>query len=177
MKNSILVVAKTIKGATFVSVRNYENKEGEISNQIFVTNIKYENCVKHDLEVIESTDVHTLGLNFSTELLDKAKEELIKSLTKPSENHSNGQKDAYTYLEKGVKQHNETGTYYITGLRVRKETIHAVEYKKVNSRELTLAKNAIKKALDFKTDKYRIFKIGNAEEINLQGVKLTKGDE
>lgn len=177
MKKSVLVVAKTIKGATFVAVNGYQNKEGEISNQTFVTNIKYENCVKHDLETIQETDVHSLGLNFPTEVLDKAKEELIKSLTKPSETHSNGQKDAYTHLGKGIKMHNETGEFYITGLRVRKKVLHAIEYKEVKSRELTLAKKAIKKALDFKTDKFRNFKIGNSEELNLQGVKLTKGDE
>ena len=108
---------------------------------------------------------------------NKAVEELIKSLTKPSEAHSNGQKDAYTHLGKGIKMHNETGEFYITGLRVRKKVLHAIEYKEVKSRELTLAKKAIKKALDFKTDKFRNFKIGNSEELNLQGVKLTKGDE
>lgn len=177
MKNSVLVVAKSIKGATFVAVRDYTNKEGEVSNQTFVTNIKYENCVKHDLEAIQNTDVHSLGLDFPSDVLDKAKEELIKSLTKPSENHSNAQKDAYTHLGKGIKMHNETGDFYITGLRVRKTVVKSIHYKEVKSRELTLAKKAIKKALDFKTDKFRNFKIGNAEELNLQGVTICKGDE
>lgn len=84
MKTNIGLAVKTIKGTSFVSVRNYENKEGEISNQTFLVGISYENLLKSDLETLQNCNVENLNLPFDLDLLKQAKDELINSILKPS---------------------------------------------------------------------------------------------
>ena len=45
-----LVVAKTIKGTSFVGVRGYENSKGEVSNQTLLVGYNYANMLKKDFE-------------------------------------------------------------------------------------------------------------------------------
>ena len=56
------VSVKNIKGTSFVGVKNYENKEGEISNQTFLVGINYENLLKTDYDKLLNFDLSTLRL-------------------------------------------------------------------------------------------------------------------
>lgn len=180
------VSVKNIKGTSFVGVKNYTNKEGECSNQTFVVGINYENLLKNDLEKLLNFDLSTLETSIDKEIVQTAYNELVDSLKKRladeetkakllAENDativaSEAQKAAYTHLAKGLKM--QDNHLYIYGLMVRKQVIKAIEYKKRNSAPKTVAKNLIKKAADLRETKYKQFKLGRLEELNIAGITI-----
>jgi|LakMenEpi03Aug12_release.lakeMendotaPanAssembly.Ray.scaffolds.fasta_scaffold179663_4 hypothetical protein len=190
-KNSVLLaVAKTIKGTTFVGVRNYENKQGEISNQTIVAGITYENCLLNDFKVLQEKQneiFETLQKNYPIELIETAFKNVYNSLEKRLSSEdvkealrlendktialSDAQKNAYKHLAKGVKLNKETLQIHIFGLVVKKTILQSIEYKETKSRELTIVQNKIKKLCQFKQDKYRNF-IFDKAELKLQGIEI-----
>ena len=51
VRNLVLeAVARTIKGASFVAVNNYENKQGEVSNYLLIAGFSRENAMKKDFK-------------------------------------------------------------------------------------------------------------------------------
>ena len=79
----LVLVAKTIKGTSFVGIKNYENKQGEVSNQTIVAGITYENCLKNDLKVLQEKQnevFETLQKDFPIELIETAYKNVYKSL-------------------------------------------------------------------------------------------------
>ncbi len=191
VKNSVVVaVAKTIKSTSFVGIRNYENKQGEVSNQTIVAGITYENCLLNDFKVLQEKQnevFETLQKDYSNELILQAYQNVYNSLEKRLSSEevkealrqqndktialSDAQIDAYTHLAKGVKQNKETLQIHIFGLVVRKQVLQAIEYKETKSRELTIVQNKIKKLCQFKQDKYRNF-IFDKAELKMQGITL-----
>lgn len=188
--NSVVAVAKTIKSTSFVGVRNYENKQGEISNQTILAGISYENCLLNDFKVLQEKQKEVFVIlqnEFSKEVIEKAYQNVFTSLEKrlSSEevkealrlendktiNLSDGQINAYKHLAKGVKMNKETLQIHIFGLVVKKTILQPIEYKETKSRELTIVQNKIKKLCNFKQDKYRTFIFDNSE-IKMQGVTL-----
>ena len=186
----LLVAAKTIKGTSFIGIRNYENKQGEISNQTIIAGITYENCLINDFKVLrENKDkvFDILQKNYSTELVETAYNNVYVSLEKRLSSDevkealrqqndktiglSDAQKDAYIHLTKGVKLHIETMQIHVFGLVVKKTVIKPIEYKETKSRELTIIQNKIKKVCEFKQDKYRNF-IFEKSEVQLQGITV-----
>ncbi len=186
----LVLVAKTIKGTSFVGINNYENKQGEVSNQTIVAGITYENCLVNDFKTLQEKQneiFETLGKEFSAELLETAYKNVYASLEKRLSSEevkealrqqndktillSDAQKDAYVHITKGIKVNKETNQIHVFGLVVRKKVLKAIEYKQTNSRELTIAQNKIKKFCEFKQDKYRSF-IFDKAEVKLQGVTI-----
>jgi len=164
--NTINLVKEALKksptGVSFISIKNYTNKDGETSNYLFNIGASYANAVKSDIETLTNLDITQHEFKQDKTIIEQARLELIESLTRPNENISNGQKEAYTTLTRGVKIHNETGYLYLYGYRVNKTVITQGTYKEVKSRPLTLAKKELKKLL--KTDKFRQFalQVGNS---------------
>ena len=186
----LLVAAKTIKGTSFIGIRNYENKQGEVSNQTIIAGITYENCLINDFKVLQENKDKVFGIlqkDYSTELVETAYNNVYVSLEKRLSSDevkealrqqndktiglSDAQKDAYIHLTKGVKLHIETMQLHVFGLVARKTVLVPIEYKQTNSRELTLVQNKIKKLCEFKQDKYRSF-IFNKAEVKLQGITV-----
>lgn len=97
-------------------------------------------------------------------VLQNAKEALIASQIAPSKARSEAQTNAYTRLANApqIKVHNQSGKIFIEGYQVSKKVIVKGTYKAVNSRPLTIAKNAIKKGM--KVSKIRQYTL---TEINL----------
>jgi hypothetical protein len=181
-----LVAVKTIKGTSFVSVRNYENKEGEVSNQTFLVGIDYAKLLKNDFETLKAFDIKPLLADHSKEVVMKAYEELLTSLAKRTAseedkeelrkandstmNRSDAQSDAYVHIAKGLKAQ---GTdLYVYGLRVKKTVLVEGTYKEVKSQEKTIVKNKIKKLAKLRENDYKQFKLGDAGELRLQGVVI-----
>lgn len=168
------VVAKSPTGVGFVSIKGYENRYGEVSNNLINVGASYENMTKKDIEYLENLDVTKIGTDIDSDIdsvtLEKARTELINSLIKPNKNRSNGQKNAYTSITSGLKVHNETGDVYVWGYRVNKTVIKAGEYPKINSRPKTIAKNIIRKGM--KTAKFTQYKVSNIEKMKLNGETL-----
>lgn len=186
----LLAVAKTIKGTSFIGVRNYENKQGEVSNQTVLAGITYENALQNDFIALQdnkNTIFEELTKQHSFELVTQAYENVFTSLEKrlsseevkqalreqndPTIKKSDAQIDAFIHLAKGVKLNKETEEIHIFGLVVKKEVLKKVDYKQTNSKELTIVQNKIKKLCQFRQDKYRSF-IFNKAELKLQGITI-----
>ena len=187
-----LVTAKTIKGTTFVGVRGYLNRYNELSNQTFLAGVSYANLLNNDLVKLTSNEVKkqvvSLYATNDKALVKKAYNELVTSLKKRTSSEkekeqlranndktiklSDAQINAYTQLAKGVKINDESNEVYVFGLMVRKTKLAEGVYPVKKSQKKTIVKNAINKISDQRQAKYRMFKVGKADEINLQGVTI-----
>lgn len=186
----LLVTAKTIKGTSFVGVRDYENKQGEVSNYTINVGITYENVLKNDFNSLKEKQnliIEKLEKDYELILIEKAYKEIYTSLEKRlsdeqikeqlrAENdktiaQSDAQINAYISLAKGVKLHKDSLQLHVFGLVVKKTILQPIEYKQTNSRELTIVKNKIEKICEFKQSKYRTF-IFNKAEVKMQGITL-----
>lgn len=186
----LIVVAKTIKGTSFVGIRTYENKQGEISNYTINAGISYENVLIHDftnLKDMQSDVISILKKSYPIAVIEQAYKELYDSLEKRlsdeqtkaklrAENdetikRSDAQINAYIQLAKGVKLNKESLQLHVYGLIVRKTVLKPIEYKQVRSRELTIVKGKIENLCKFKQSKYRTF-IFNKGEVKMQGIEI-----
>lgn len=175
------IIAKFIllNGSNFVGIRGYENSKGEIANHVVIADFNYGNAVEKDLAKLQGAteaDVQNIAKEgFSADLVKQAIQKLADSFIKNSNpetasNQSIAQKDTYTKVTNSIKIHNETGQIYIYALGHSKVVVQKGEYKEKNSRELTLAQNAVKKYFDLTTAKYRNFIV---DENQLESVRIT----
>jgi hypothetical protein len=158
-------------GVSLVSIRSYTNKSGEISNNRINIGASYEKAVEKDIEFLKNLDVTTIeGRKSDVITLEKNRIALIEAFIKPNENRSNGQKEAYIHICKGLKVHIETGAIYIYGLRVAKEVLVQGEYKSVKSSSDTIAKNELRKLL--KSGKFTQYVINEIESVKANGEEM-----
>jgi hypothetical protein len=170
--------AGKIEHPRFVSIRNYENKQGEIANYLINLGVSYEHLLQEDLIVLSFLSPQDFDFPANVEPHSSdAYDELIKSLEKNVSNDksehtkmSQVQSDTYSKLVPNVKYHNETGQIYIVGLLVKKTIIRPGNYKQVNSRPKTIAKNIMRKTL--KSTKYRQFILSNINTMRINGKEL-----
>lgn len=186
----LLVTAKTIKGTSFVGIRDYENKQGEISNYTVNAGISYENVLIHDFNNLKNKQteiVAVLKKSYPIAVVEQAYSEVYNSLEKRLSDEqtkaklrsegdetiarSDAQINAYISLAKGVKLHKDTMQLHVFGLVVKKTVLKPIEYKQTKSRELTIVKNKIEKLCEFKQSKYRTF-IFNKADVKMQGVEI-----
>ena len=190
-KRQVVLIAKTIKGTSFVGLRNYESSSsGEVSNQTILVGIDYSKVLQNDLNVLrlKKDEIFAeLSKEISAELLAQAYDNVLSSLVKRTASEeekeilrlandktiilSDAQSNAYSTLAKGVRLHQESNTIHISGLAIRKEVLVKGEYKETKSRDLTIAQERIKKFCEFKELKFRNFKFNNGE-VKIQGVTI-----
>jgi len=166
-------VSKSITGVSFVSIRNYKNAIGEVSNYLINVGIRYEVAKAKDIAFLENIVLSNYVFKSSIELIEKARLILIEAFIKPNEARSNGQIDAYTTIFAGVKVHNETGVIYVYGYKESKTIIIQAdekEPKKDTRSELTKAKDELRKLL--KTGKFTQYAIGEGNTIKGNGETL-----
>ena len=165
-------IEKSITAVSFVSVRNYTNKNDETANYLFNLGVNYEKAIQDDIKFLQNLDVTTLtDVKSSVADLAIAKAQLIESFISPNENRSNGQKNAYTPIGlKGLKVHNESGLLYVWGFLQNKTVTVKGTYKEVKSSNITIAKNELKKLL--KSGKFRMFSIAIGNTIKASGETL-----
>ena len=186
MIKMIVALFSNLNGASFVGIKGYESKtSGEIANHVVIANFSYGNAVDKDLAKLDNAnddDVLAIATKsgFTVELIKTAIAKLAESFRKNQNpetrsNQSIGQEDAYIQITNSIKYHIATGTIHIYALAVSKDVLVEGEYKIVNSRDLTLAQNAVKKYFNFSTSKYRNF-IVNPDQlsgVNISGEKIT----
>lgn len=188
-QNNVIAIGKTFKGSTFVGT-TYRNSQGELSRQLIVSGITYENLLVNDFNSLQANQnvvFSTLEKSYSIDLITLAYNNVFSSLEKRLSSdetkaklladkdstivRSQAQKDAYTHLAKGIKVHNDTNEIHVFGLVVKKRVLEAVEYKETKSKELTIVQNKIKKLCEFKQSKYKTF-IFQQGEFKMQGLTL-----
>jgi hypothetical protein len=186
----LLVTAKKIKNNHFVGVRDYVNKQGEKSNYLINSGVSYLKILNDDLKSLTDNKkaiFETLEKSYPTELITTAFDNVLTSLNKRLSDEvtkeklraegdktitqSDAQIDAYINLATGVKLHKDSLKIHVYGLVVRKTILEPIEYKKVNSRDLTIVQNKIKKLANFKQDSYRTF-IFEKAEVKMQGITI-----
>jgi hypothetical protein len=162
----------------FVSIRNYQNKNDEVSNYLINLGINYKDLQREDLALLsflssEDFNFPTIAQPFANDAYNELIESLIKNIDKDIENHttmSKAQLDTYTTIAPNVKIHNETEEIYITGYIIRKTIITPGNYKARNKRPKTIAKDTIRKV--FKASQYRQFILKKIGTIRLNGLEL-----
>lgn len=176
VKNLVKTFANLRPSSTFLSIKEYQNNDGEVSNFGLVFHVSYLTLLNKSLAIAEK-------FNPSNELESQAKLEILQSLknsidkvkTTPIEEVD----DAYHHFAddagnfvKGVKLHKNTGELHLYGYQIHKEVLIPGVYKKVNSKPLTLAKRAIEKQLPVK--KWRQFKLTPEKfrEIKVEGIVI-----
>lgn len=154
------------RGTQFISVRGYENSEGEIANFVLNVGSKYENAKKKDIAKLQA--ILKEG-KFENDLQKQAVEELLQSMITPNENRSKGQTETYETIEgfPMLKRHIVTRDLYIYGQRISKKVLVKGNYKTVNSRPLTIEKDKVRK--DLRTSKLRLIKLGKEDQIKVNG--------
>jgi hypothetical protein len=140
-----IVACKTINGTSFVGVRNYTNKQGEVSNQTFLVGINFIKMLENDLTKLEGFEIKPLFAEYDKEVVIKAYSELLTSLAKRTASEvekevlransdktiaqSDAQRDLYTPLAKGLKMkvdEDNVKFLYLSGLSVRKEVLESI---------------------------------------------------
>ena len=179
MSIQIIIKVKKINGTSFVGVRNYTNKYGEVSNQTFLVGFSYANMLKKDLEKLTSfalkRQVVAMFANNDKQLVKKAymekrtaseeEKEKLRANNDSTIKSSDSQKKAYTNISKGLKAKNES--LYIYGLCVRKKVLVKGNYPKTNRQQKTIVKNTIKNLAMLRGLKYKNFQLGKLEEMKL----------
>ena len=161
---------KSVTGVSFVSIRNYTNKFGEVSNNLINVGANYEKAKQKDIAFLENINFSDYEFKSNLSLLDEARKVLIASFIKPDENRSNGQINTYTHIVSGVKVHNETGVLYVYGYRENKQILTNGEYPIVKSKPLTIAKDELRKLL--RTGKFTQYALEIGNEIRANGETL-----
>jgi hypothetical protein len=156
-------INKSKNKITYIAVNNYTNSANEKSNNLINIGIKYENQKNKDIEFLKNLDIQSIPFHSSLIDIEKARIALIESFLKPNVNRSNGQKNAYYTINSCIKVHVETGEVYIYGYRENKTILIEGEYKEVDSKPLTIAKNELRRLL--KTNKFKYFKLSNLETL------------
>jgi len=182
MKNTKELINKfqSLKGVSFISLNNYKSKStGEIANHIINVNLSVYNAKQTDFEKLSNCNDENLKeiagkSNIAIEVCKLALQELLSSAEKnlskdPDERstQSKAQSDTYINLTPAIRLHKETCELHIFGQAINKTVLVKGEYKEVKSNDKTLAKNAIKKYLDLRSDKFRDFIIGNVDNIKV----------
>lgn len=186
----VSVIFKNIKGTSFVGVRNYTSKSSgdQVSNQTFLVGVNRVKRLEQDLVALTNFNVAPVAKLYGQAVADKAKLDLMISLQKvlapdnvkemlraqgdKTIRRSDGQKDAYTWLNAGLKLHNVTGDIYVDGYCINKTVLVEGTPQADIRKDLTKAKDLIKKLADLKDRKYRCFKVGNKATLKLQGITL-----
>lgn len=169
-------LGKLRPSATFLSLLGYRNEHGEVADYSVVFHISYENALKRSILALE-------GIVPADDLEARAKRELIESYTNSLEKMTitpvEEIDDAYTrffdengdYI-KGVKLHTATSTLHLYGFVNHKRVIVEGVYPKRNKRDLTKAKDKLRKLCP--VEKFRQFKIvpGQLDRIAVEGLAL-----
>lgn len=186
----LLDATRKIKGTTLIGIENYTNEKGEVSNQTIIAGITYENALlkdfkslndKKDVVIAKLVKNHdkTIVLEAFKNVYDSLEKRLSSDEVKQALREqgdktilqSDAQINAYIHLTKGVKLCKDTQQIHVFGLVIRKTVINPIAYKQVNSRELTIVQNKIKKLCNFRQNKYRTF-IFDRSKVNLMGLEI-----
>jgi hypothetical protein len=191
--NSLVAIAKTIKGTTFASIPNYESKgSGDVNDYLILIGYSHENAIKFDFEQLQLlkndcfdylskiytvSDIEIAYNELYTSLEKRLSPEYIKEqLRKENDKtiaRSDAQKETYTFLANGIKQHDQNGKIYVSGLEIRKRLVAKNPNPKnpTNSSTKTIIKNKITYFCNFRQNKIRLF-FFEPNEINLKGISI-----
>lgn len=166
------VATRLASGPSFVGVTYTAKESGEKSRFVLNLGTDYLNLNRKSLEQAEAVEA-------KTDLEIQAKAEIVASLKNTLANAEKGlsndaytKADTYTPICKGIKAHKTDESFEVCGLVVSRKVLIEGVHKPVNSKPLTLAKNAIRKALAI--SKYRTLCLdrGHLESLRIGGTEI-----
>lgn len=155
IQNLVAEVAK-LNGNRFASLTYTAKATGETARHTIQLGFSYHNAVEKSLAELDNITFVSVsdGSKFSRADFITAKAEVKASLQATLNAHAQGEQnpdytkaDVYVPLFNGLNVSRNDGGYKLFGLTVAKTVLVSGTYKAVNSKPLTLAKNAIRKAL------------------------------
>lgn len=154
----------------FISVKNYMNNDGELSNYVINIGVDYGKAKESDTETLRDAK-NFEGIDFGKvkAYSEDARIALLTAILKPS-NQSAAQSDAYTTICPNVRLHNETGRIYVSGFKISKSVLVATDYGADTRQNLTIAKDKIRATL--KATQFRQFCFDKLVEIRMNGETL-----
>lgn len=169
-------LARLRPSATFLALRAYRNAHSEVADYSIVFHMSYANALERSLEVLRGVKPEgDLQVRAHQELMDGYQTSLDKMAVTPIEEVD----DAYTrffdetgaYI-KGVKLHTTNCELHLYGLVMRKKVLIPGQYPKTNKRELTIAKDKLRKLCP--VDKFRQFKLlpSHVDAIRVESLDL-----
>lgn len=161
-----------INSAKFVSFTYRSKGTKELAKYTLIVGFITENLYKRDVEIlkdlIDNKKVSGIKLLAAQELLDSRYASLELGV---GNNPEYTCKDVYGQVaDSGVKVHVIDGEFHVMGLVESKVTIEKGEYKVVNHRPKTIAKNEIRDLLP--SERIRQFKLRNVLGARLNGQTL-----
>jgi len=175
---------ESLKGSSFIGIREYQNKFGKVANVNLLTNISTMNAKKKDLEKLKKVDDLSLALlvaktGIKLEVFKVALSKMIasgeKNISSDLTEHtaqSQGQSEAYIHLAPGVKLHKDSMNVFIDGFFQSEEVLVEGEYPTVKSADKTKAKKAIGKLVELRMNDYHQYNLGNADQLIVKGTTL-----
>lgn len=158
----------------FISVRNYANNDGEVSNYVVNIGADFGTAKESDtVFLLDGENLKTIDFGKVASYSEEARIALLEAnlkLTAESVNRSNAQTDAYTTICENIRMHNETGRLYVYGFRISKTVLVPGNYGPDNRRPLTIAKDKIREEL--KASKFRQFCLDKIVEVKMNGETL-----
>ena len=152
------------KGCRFVSLK-YTNQKGEQAKHQILIGVDYAAAQQKDLDVLKMLkeqaimdDIHEQALD---ELIAGIEKSQAKTVTEKVE------ESPYEIVAPGLKQHKDTGSFYLYGFSRSKTVLKEGEKITTVSSQLTIAKNEIRKFL--RTDRYRQFKFDEIKVCRVNG--------
>lgn len=175
-KQFVAELAKLRPPATFLYLHKYRNEFCEVSDFSIIFHMNYENALKRSIEALDEViPKSNLEADAKRDLIYSYRDSIKKIASTPL----NKINDEYTrffdtkgnYI-KGVKMHTATNTLYLYGLVVKKYVVSPGWYPPDNRRELTVAKDKLRRLCP--VEKFRQFRIlpDQVERISVENVSL-----
>lgn len=158
------------KGAKFASIQYRAKGTGELAKYFVILGASTVKLYEKDIAQLEEMipNLEGIELEAATAILASRRQSLEKGI---GNNDAYTNKNTYIHVDiPGIKIHKETGAIYVTALVEDKTVIEPGEYKKVNSRPLTIAKRKIEKELP--SGRFRQFILPNVTVARLNGEVL-----
>jgi hypothetical protein len=174
-------IAKSPTGVSFLSIKDYESGKndpktivGKIADYVINIGASYERAKLNDIKTLQNLDIVAMAqagkFKSPVTLLEQARTELVNAFIKPDENRSAGQTNAYTQIASGLKVHNENGFLYVYGYKLSENVKRKGERKPTNSKDLTIAKDELRKLL--RTNKFTQFSIEVGNTLKASGTTI-----
>lgn len=154
-------LSKLRPSSTFLSLSEYKNQFGEVSNYNIVFHIDYQKSLKKSIQILSTyqakSDMESLA---KREVLEEYNRSLIKMENTPIQDIDDNYKrffDQDKKCIKGIKMHQSSGILYLFGYIHHRVVIVSGNYPDRNQKPLTICKESLRKLTP--VHKFRQFKI------------------
>lgn len=174
----LLIAFSEMKGAKFVSVKNYNADSGEVANHLVDMNISVMNAKKRDNETLHSVNDSKLSeiaesRSIALDVFNMALSEMVASSDQnlnpdieKRNKRSQATTNSYIHLTPAIKILKEDtadgkgfrGDIHLFGMTISKVVIEEGEFKEVKSADKTIAKRILTKELGLRSGKFRTYK-------------------